>query len=87
MIIEKRIKNALKISESIVDGKICANNLYDLQLHLSESLIKIEEIKGQITIFSILKRTFEELDEEKQMQTKQVEILKERIKTLEWVLE
>ena len=46
----------------------------------------IEEIKGQITIFSILKRTFEELDEEKQTQTKQVEILKERIKTLEWVI-
>lgn len=46
----------------------------------------VEEIQGQIKIFYILKNTFEELNQEQNIKTKQVEFLAERIKTLEWVL-
>ena len=44
MKIEKRLENALRISENIIDGKICPNNLYDLQLHLSDALVQVKEL-------------------------------------------
>lgn len=44
MTIEKRLELALKISENIKDGKICPNNLYDLQLHLSDALEQVKKL-------------------------------------------
>lgn len=44
MTIEKRLELALKISENIKYGKICPNNLYDLQLHLSDALEQVKKL-------------------------------------------
>lgn len=44
MTVEKRLENALRISENIIDGKICPNNLYDLQLHLSDALEQVKKL-------------------------------------------
>lgn len=44
MTIEKRLELAFKISENIKDGKICPNNLYDLQLHLSDALEQVKKL-------------------------------------------
>ena len=44
MKIEKRIELALSIAENIVDLKIDVNNLYDLNLHLSDALEQIKKI-------------------------------------------
>lgn len=45
MEIEKRLENALKISKGIRNGKLEPNNIYDLQLHLSEALYQAEKLK------------------------------------------
>ena len=44
MTLEKRLENALRISESIENGKIYPNNLYDLQLHLSDALDQVTKL-------------------------------------------
>jgi len=46
MTVEKRLENALSISESIKNGKISPNNLYDLQLHLSDALDQVKELSN-----------------------------------------
>ena len=52
MTIERRLENALRISKSIKDGKLGPNNLYDLNLHLSEALQQAEKL----SIHSVLTR-------------------------------
>ena len=46
MTVEKRLENALSISESIKNGKISPNKLYDLQLHLSDALNQVKELSN-----------------------------------------
>jgi len=51
MNIEKRIELALKISEGIENGKICSNNLYDLQLHLSDALEQVKKLTIPVVVY------------------------------------
>ena len=44
MDIKKRLELALRISENIKDGKIEPNNLYDLQLHISDALEQVKKL-------------------------------------------
>lgn len=44
MTIEKRLENALRISKTIKDGRLDPNNLYDLQLHLSDAIEQAEKL-------------------------------------------
>lgn len=44
MTIEKRLENALRISKNIKNGQLDPNNLYDLQLHLSNALEQAEKL-------------------------------------------
>ena len=48
MTVEKRLENALSIIESIKNGKISPNNLYDLQLHLIDALDQVKELRGEV---------------------------------------
>lgn len=50
MTVEKRLENALSISENIKDGKICPNNLYDLQLHLSDALEQVKKLTIPVVV-------------------------------------
>lgn len=52
MTIEKRLENALRISKTIKNGRLDPNNLYDLQLHLSDALEQAEKL----SIHSVLTR-------------------------------
>jgi len=52
MTVEKRLENALSISENIKDGKICPNNLYDLQLHLSYALEQVKKLTIPVVVHS-----------------------------------
>ena len=52
MTIERRLENALRICKSIKNGKLGPNNLYDLNLHLSEALQQAEKL----SIHSVLTR-------------------------------
>ena len=106
MTIEKRLENALKISENIEGGKISPNNLYDLLLHLSEAheqvkklnipvvvnrqgtvnLKPIESINERLNQLYKLKEEFEGYENGEIIHRKELDLLNERIKTLEWVL-
>ena len=50
MTVEKRLENALSISENIKDGKICPNNLYDLQLHISDALEQVKKLTIPVVV-------------------------------------
>lgn len=52
MTIEKRLENALRISKTIKNGQLDPNNLYDLNLHLSDALMQAEKL----SIHSVLTR-------------------------------